>query len=164
MTTKDAIKHLSYKIAYYKAIDENWADSVSIDALEIAVRAMAEPMKGRYIDAEELKHILNNSKYYGTTEGDAFADMIAECESIKERNKGKWSIEETNTYELSYGVTAYAPVYKCSACGRSIESHLMLDEPIVPEDANFSRFCPWCGADMREEKTDDGNNDISKDS
>lgn len=42
MTKHDAIKHLSYKIAYYKAIDENWADSVSIDALEIAVRAMEE--------------------------------------------------------------------------------------------------------------------------
>lgn len=36
----------------------------------------------RYIDAEELKHILNNSKYYGTKAGNAFADMIAECESI----------------------------------------------------------------------------------
>lgn len=85
MTKHDAIKHLSYKIAYYKGlVGEKWADSVSIDALEIAVRAMAEPMKGRYIDAEELKHILNNSKYYGTTEGNAFADMIAECETIKE--------------------------------------------------------------------------------
>ena len=81
MTKHDAIKHLSYKISYYKAIDENWADSVSIDALEIAVRAMAEPKKGRYIDAEELKHILNNSKYYGTKAGNAFADMIAECET-----------------------------------------------------------------------------------
>ena len=36
----------------------------------------------RYIDAEELKHRLNNSKYYGTKAGNAFADMIAECESI----------------------------------------------------------------------------------
>ena len=45
MTKHDAIKHLSYKISYYKAIDENWADSVSIDALEIAVRAMAEDAK-----------------------------------------------------------------------------------------------------------------------
>lgn len=76
-------------------------------------------------------------------------EPTAEIANVTERKKGKWSIEETNTYELSYGVTAYAPVYKCSACGRSIESHLMLDEPIVPEDANFSRFCPWCGADMR---------------
>lgn len=48
MTTKDAIKHLSYKIAYYKGIDEKWADSVSIDALEIAVRAMAEERKKGY--------------------------------------------------------------------------------------------------------------------
>lgn len=46
MTTKDAIKHLSYKIAYYKGIEQKkWADSVSIDALEIAVRAMAEERK-----------------------------------------------------------------------------------------------------------------------
>ena len=43
--------------------------------------AQPKPRKGRYIDAEELKHILNNSKYYGTTEGDAFADMITECET-----------------------------------------------------------------------------------
>lgn len=37
---------------------------------------------GRIIDAEELKHILNNSKYYGTKAGNDFADMIAECETI----------------------------------------------------------------------------------
>lgn len=36
---------------------------------------------GRIIDAEELKHILNNSKYYGTKAGNDFADMIAECET-----------------------------------------------------------------------------------
>ena len=46
MTKHDAIKHLSYKIAYYKGIEQKkWADSVSIDALEIAVRAMAEDAK-----------------------------------------------------------------------------------------------------------------------
>ena len=36
----------------------------------------------RYIDAEELKHILNNSKYYGKKAGRDFANMIAECKSI----------------------------------------------------------------------------------
>ena len=52
MTKHDAIKHLSYKIAYYKGIvGEKWADSVSIDALEIAVRAMAEEReKGKWIN------------------------------------------------------------------------------------------------------------------
>ncbi len=51
MTKHDAIKHLSYKIAYYKGIEEKWADSVSIDALKIAVRAMAEERKkGEWIN------------------------------------------------------------------------------------------------------------------
>lgn len=81
MTKHDAIKHLSYKISFCKGADRMWVDGVNVDALEIAVRAMAEPMKGRYIDAEELKHILNNSKYYGTKAGNAFADMITECET-----------------------------------------------------------------------------------
>ena len=45
MTTKDAIKHLSYKIAYCEEIGDNWADSVNIDAIKIAVRAMAEERK-----------------------------------------------------------------------------------------------------------------------
>lgn len=99
----------------------------------------------RLIDADALPH------YNGTAlSAVEVARAVIYAPTIEERKKGKWSIEETNTYELSYGVTAYAPVYKCSACGRSIESHLMLDEPIVPEDANFSRFCPWCGAEMEE--------------
>lgn len=56
MTNKDAIKHLSHKISYYKAIDENWADSVSIDALEIAVRAMAkEREKGEWIEVQRYR-------------------------------------------------------------------------------------------------------------
>lgn len=45
MTTKDAIKHLSYKIAYAEQCDDEWVDSVSIKALYIAVRAMAEDAK-----------------------------------------------------------------------------------------------------------------------
>ena len=63
---------------------------------------------------------------------------------------GKWTIEQINTYQLSYGTTAYEPVYRCSACGQSTESYLRLDEPIMPEDADFPKFCPNCGADMRE--------------
>lgn len=49
MFKRDAIKHLSHKIAYYKEIGEEWADSVNVDALEIAVRAMAEGrIKGKW--------------------------------------------------------------------------------------------------------------------
>ena len=86
MTKHDAIKHLSWKISFTQQCSTHWADCVNVDALEIAVRAMAEPKKGRYIDAEELKHLLNNSKYYGTKAGNAFADMITECETIKEKD------------------------------------------------------------------------------
>ena len=84
MTKHDAIKSLSHSISSAKIDKSMWVDNVNVNALEIAVRAMAEPKKGRYIDAEELKHILNNSKYYGTKAGNAFADMIAECETITE--------------------------------------------------------------------------------
>ena len=45
MTTKDAIKHLSWKISFAKQCDEKWAGGVHIDALKIAVRAMAEERK-----------------------------------------------------------------------------------------------------------------------
>ena len=82
MTKHDAIKSLSHSISSAKIDKSMWVDNVNVNALEIAVRAMAEERKkGRYIDAEELKHILNNSKYYGTKAGIAFADMIAECET-----------------------------------------------------------------------------------
>ena len=45
MTTHDAIKHLSYKIAFTKQRGEKYADVINIEALEIAVRAMAEERK-----------------------------------------------------------------------------------------------------------------------
>ena len=65
--------------------------------------------------------------------------------------RGEWSVHEIYKHELSYGATAYEPVYECSACGGWMESYLRYDEPIMPEDADFPRFCPNCGADMREE-------------
>ena len=65
--------------------------------------------------------------------------------------RGKWSVHEIYKHELSYGATAYEPVYECSACGGWMESYLRYDEPIMPEDADFPRYCPNCGAYMREE-------------
>lgn len=81
----------------------------------------------RLIEAEELKHILNNSKYYGTKAGNAFADMITECETIKERKKGKW---------IKRG-----KIFQCPEC----------EKFSITQD----NYCPNCGADMREEKTDE---------
>ena len=61
-------------------------------------------------------------------------------------NKGYWIIKAINTFELAYGSTGYQPVYECSECGRVTESYLRLDEPIMPEDADFPDYCPNCGS------------------
>lgn len=54
MTTKEAIKHLSDKIDYAEQCDDKWVDSVSIKALYVAVRAMAEERKnGKWLDGED---------------------------------------------------------------------------------------------------------------
>lgn len=42
MTISDAIKHLSYKIAYYKGSVSRHADDVLVEALELAVIALEE--------------------------------------------------------------------------------------------------------------------------
>ena len=85
----------------------------------------------RLIEAEELKHILNNSKYYGTKAGNAFADMIVECETIEVRKKGKWiPIVEVDQDGNQY--------YNCSVC-QCGETH-------CPEVT--VSFCWNCGAKM----------------
>lgn len=65
---------------------------------------------------------------------------------------GKWRIKTINTFDLAYGTTGYEPVYQCSVCGGIEESYLRLDEPIMPEDADFPRYCPHCGARMDKEE------------
>ena len=63
--------------------------------------------------------------------------------------QGEWSIDSVDEIELSYGGTAYEPVYKCSHCGRVTESYVRFDKPLMPEDADFPNFCGWCGAKMK---------------
>lgn len=83
----------------------------------------------RLIEAEELKHLLNNSKYYGTKAGNAFADMITECNTIEVRKKGKW-IESNDT--IIRGT--------CSCCGWLAIT--------AETDVAGMPFCPNCGAAM----------------
>ena len=92
----------------------------------------------RLIEAEELKHILNNSKYYGTKSGNAFADMITECKTIEEPKKGKWVRDEFGS--------------KCSCCGL----YAYWGKFEEPWESNF---CPNCGADMRGAKVKCGDED-----
>lgn len=63
---------------------------------------------------------------------------------------GHWIIKCVREYELSYGGTAYVPEYECSCCGFITESYVRLDEPIMPEDADFPKYCEYCGARMED--------------
>lgn len=68
MTTKDAIKHLSDKIDYAEQCDDKWVDSVSIKALYIAVRAMAEERKKgkwEYVDDVDYRCSVCHKYAYG---------------------------------------------------------------------------------------------------
>ena len=66
-----------------------------------------------------------------------------------DRPQGEWSVDSIDEIKLSYGGTAYEPVYKCSHCGRTTESYVRFDKPLMPEDADFPNFCGWCGARMK---------------
>ena len=66
---------------------------------------------------------------------------------------GHWIIDGAYTYDLKgFNGPAYEPVYRCSCCHRQTESYLRLDEPKMPEDADFPEFCPHCGARMDGER------------
>ena len=68
---------------------------------------------------------------------------------------GEWAIDGMNEYELSYGCIGYEPIYRCSRCGRITESYLRTEKPIMPEDADFPKYCPNCGAKMDGEVKSD---------
>lgn len=119
----------------------------------------------RLIDADALEDALVNHGfcYCGENEyNDGVADgFLLARDDVKKAptidaepvRRGKWKIKTINTFDLAYGTTGYEPVYQCSVCGGVMESYLRLDEPIMPEDANFPRYCPNCGAKMDKEGT-----------
>jgi len=114
---------------YERAYKLNLDYIVSDVALRTLKRLLSEEPSviyakvGRIIDAEELKHILNNSKYYGTKAGNAFADMITECETIKEHRKGKW---------------LWGDGVRCSNCCYKLQT------------TGLPSCCPNCFAEMEE--------------
>ena len=114
----------------------------------------------RYIDADATLDTINiyksNIRYCLGDENeiikivDVFEHFIKNqpTADVRESVHGEWIIEEMDTYELSYGTTAYQPNYRCNCCNHITESYLRLDEPIMPEDADFPIYCPHCGARM----------------
>lgn len=66
MIRKDAIKYLAHKIAYYKSFDDNYADGIRIEALELAVRALQkqEPVKVNNNMCPDCRKDVIGSGYY----------------------------------------------------------------------------------------------------
>ena len=72
-----------------------------------------------------------------------------------EPKRGEWIVDGMYTYNLrELNGKAYEPVYRCSCCNRQTESYLRLDEPKMPEDADFPEYCPHCGAKMEVQDAD----------
>lgn len=84
------------------------------------------------IDFEEVKHKLNNSKWYGTQAWYEILDIIGDCDD-KSRPKGEWV--DIRCEDFTYQGT-------CSVCGRRND---------IPHPLS-AKYCPNCGADMRGEK------------
>ena len=112
----------------------------------------------RLIDAEEAYKVLTDYYHHKTEiQHKALKEAIERVPTVDAEpvRHGHWTIEDIVTYERSYGGILYEPVYKCSCCGRVTESYVRGDEPIMPEDADFPKFCGNCGAKMDEGEEDE---------
>ena len=87
----------------------------------------------------------------GCMDGQLMEDAAAAIEALQAQlpKRGEWIIDGAYTYNLrELNGKAYEPVYRCSCCNRQTESYVRLDEPKMPEDADFPEYCPHCGAKM----------------
>ena len=107
----------------------------------------------RYIDADEAIRLYAHYEKWHSYDAFDLEPILNEMPTadVAEVKRGRWKIKAINTFYMAYGATGYEPVYECSLCGAVEESYLRLDEPIMPEDADFPRYCPNCGALMMDE-------------
>lgn len=140
---EERLKELD-KEGVHIAEDSNGFFDILIDhlMLDSEIRTLRE-----WINKQPTIEAEPNSCKYWDSESHFCALHKPQAEPVR---RGRWSIKAINTFEMSYGTTAYEPVYECSVCGGVEESYLRLDEPIMPEDADFPRYCPNCGAKMEE--------------
>ena len=106
-----------------------------------------------YIKREDAEKALLDQCYCTGYDGLTKIDIQYVMEKIPSADvqpvvHGKWEIKDIIRYDLSYSGSAYEPVYRCSNCGFLTESYVRLDEPIMPEDADFPKYCGNCGARM----------------
>ena len=100
----------------------------------------------RAIDGDALIEFIEN-RYVITWKDDYEGGIKYACTDIlekiskmptiePERKKGKWIPQDHNKHHGMISTTVYY-FPRCSACG---------------ESANYTNFCPNCGADMREDQ------------
>lgn len=113
-------------------------------------------MSDEYIKKEDgIQSIIAHDLVGGDARG--WAEYLLENAStvdVAPVRHGHWIIKCVIPYELSDGGTAYVPEYECSCCGFLSESYVRLDKPIMPEDADFPKYCGNCGARMDGEENE----------
>lgn len=88
-----------------------------------------------YIAIETLLNFCENSKDHAVTPND-FMRMARV--QVPERKKGKWRF-------IGY------QMFECTECGTFYTQSQFQQMRVLITDPDFPRFCPTCGADMREE-------------
>ena len=125
------------------------------DDAAAAIEALQAEVKRLELDNEDYEYTLRE-RYNETITLEQAIDRLYELGWLQEHDRilsepkrGKWIIDGAFTYNLrELNGKAYEPVYRCSRCNRQTESYVRLDEPKMPEDADFPEFCPHCGAKM----------------
>ena len=136
--------------------DCGWFDKYQVDesCKEIIMwkaAAAIEDMAKHITEMHERVTVLQIARV--ELEAEVEKERTAECWGCKcekvEPKRGEWIVDGMYTYNLrELNGKAYEPVYRCSCCNRQMESYLRLDEPKMPEDADFPEYCPHCGAKM----------------
>lgn len=139
-------------------------DSDAIDAMEKAketycdrkvIIAKMQDIVANVPSAEPTEQLKKEKEYWHNL-ANSYGQTIVKLSNIignmpSAERVGKWIIKGVNTFDMAYGSTGYEPVYECSNCGGIEESYLRFDEPMMPEDVDFPRYCPNCGARMVSE-------------
>ena len=126
-----------------------------LDAEETRLLLITSELQDKVVELEEE---LNDADVAADDNARQIEELQAEVSELKRVNmeifddlpkRGKWIIDGAFTYNLrELNGKAYEPVYRCSCCNRQTESYVRLDEPKMPEEADFPEYCPHCGAEM----------------